>query len=359
MPKRPVTFDRKESAMKRTLIVTSISLILVFFVSAAPYAWADDHQMEQYNRSAAKTNAPLLSHFSLCKKLANKKKMEGPVDETVRFSTKDKQFYFYTRWKNVHGRHQLKVAIYNPHGNLFDIRKFDFKDQGPSWSVARQYYISSAPASHTPGKWRCNIFMDDTLAASKVFSIGDPDKQHPISTVTQQTPAIGVVRFEYNRSDGSPKKEKFAKRLSEHISQRLVADFPAYRIILPWQIHQDFEITSQMNLDSGVDGVIQSPLLQNVIKSHNIKALVVGSMDLQVLDLLDKSNPEDYLNHHIYLIDIEQKRLIKKVFAPFLIYRRNYKDSKSGTIIDASNEVYKQFIKKCRADIEQVMASAP
>lgn len=354
--------------MKQGAITSISSILLLLFVMAAPAIQASDqpasfpkgdHHWQQYNRKAAQTNAPLLSYFSLCKDLKYKKKLDGPVDETDTFSTDDKQFYFFTRWKNMDGRHHLRVAIYSPRSGLFDVRKFTFNGKGPNWKVARFYFIRNAPPSRIPGKWRCDIFMDGILAASKTFSIGDPGTQYPASHITPETPAIGVVLFEYNQSDGKPMKKKYAWRLSELIGQSLVADFPAYRIVLPSQIHHEFEITSSISLRNGIDGVLHAPLFDNLIKSNNIKLLLVGSTDLEALNGLKPPKVQTYIDNYIYLIDAKQKKLIGKVYEPYYIYFKDFKERNNETIVEMSNAVYKKFIKKSRADIEQAMAKTP
>jgi hypothetical protein len=188
----------------------------------------------EYNKQAEQEGKPLLMYVVTAKELS-RTRPEEPKDIQDTFSLEDERVYIYTRWTNIKGRPRYHLKIYDPRGSVFHEAARAYRFGTERWNLWDTLYIKGWAAARLPGKWRAEIYMDDSLAMRKEFVIGPETHRYEPRVIKADAPTIGVhpyfVDSETSHRDNST-------LLPLYISQMLMFDFDKYRVVMPFLLRE-------------------------------------------------------------------------------------------------------------------------
>lgn len=182
--------------------------------------------------------------------------------------------------------------------------------------------------------------MDGVLAARKKIVIGSEDIEYEQLSLGKEVPAIGVFQFLPKGRKGT----KFKWRLPNFVARMFTIDFPNYRVIFPRTLRNEVAMPSG-KLEDVVNGLMESEMFNDVIRNHNIRVLIAGS----VYD--DGYIGQDKISE-IVIIDAKSKSITKKLSIRWASFRDM---SFSSLYTGLCNHVYKNIIKKTKDDIDSIL----
>ena len=189
-------------------------------------------EWKEYNRQAEAKDAPLLKYVVTAKGITPTSPRHAKEIQDI-FAAQDERLYVFSRWVNVQGSPIYKIRIYDPRGILFRERTSKYRHSTGKWILWSSLYIRGWAAARLPGKWKAEIYMNDTLAIKKEFVIGSESYRYDQKVRKGGSKRIGVYPYFVN---ADPSSTRHTERFPLYISQMLTVDFDDSQVIMSWPL---------------------------------------------------------------------------------------------------------------------------
>lgn len=313
-------------------VETAPKVILPVTGSPITPEWAE------YNKQAEIKGAPLLMYAVTAKELSQTTKPEEPRQIQDTFSLEDERLYVYTRWSNVHAKPRYEVKFYDPRGSLFLEWDRAYTFATGIWNVWTFLRIKGWPATRLPGKWRAEIFMDDSLALRNEFVIGSETHRYEQTVLRADAPTIGVHPYFI---DAETSGRENSTLLPLYISQMLMVDFDKYRVVTPFQLRREIgrPVAKYAAYGSVIREELRSPYSQwiSVAQKYKMDLLIAGAVH-------DPATLGEQKEATVYLISTRTREA--KEIKAFYTSRRAFDRTGGEVIANFYQEIYNQIVKQ-------------
>jgi len=109
--------------------------------------------------------------FVVCKGVDERQERWVPIDVTDSFRTTDEKIYLFIDVENVKGPITVVFKVFDPQGELFAQRSFDWKEGSWNWIQA---YMWLEVAKMTLGEWSAEAHANDQLISTLKFTLIPP-----------------------------------------------------------------------------------------------------------------------------------------------------------------------------------------
>ena len=109
--------------------------------------------------------------FVACKGVDESQERWVPIDVTDSFATTDEKIYLFIDVENVKGPITATFKVFDPQGQLFAQRSFDWKEGSWNWIQA---YMWLEVAKMAPGEWSAEAYANDQLISTLKFTLIPP-----------------------------------------------------------------------------------------------------------------------------------------------------------------------------------------
>lgn len=293
----------------------------------------------EYNKQAEIKGAPLLMYAVTAKELSQKTKPEEPRQIQDTFSLDDERVYVYTRWSNVQGKPRYEAKFYDPRGSVFFEWDRVYTFATGDWHVWTYLGIKGWPVTRLPGKWRAEIFMDDSLALRKEFVIGSETHRYVPTVLKADAPTIAVHPY-FIDSETSGREN--STLLPVYISQMLMVQFDKYRVVTPFQLRREMgrPVAKYAAYGSVIKEELKSPYSQWISVAQKYKAdlLIAGAVH-------DPATLGEQKQATVYLISTKTREAkeIKASYTPRRAFDRTGGEVIANFYQEISNQIVKQL----------------
>jgi len=294
-------------------------------------------EWKEYNRQAEAKDAPLLKYVVTAKGMTPTSPRHAKEIQD-NFAAQDERLYVFSRWVNVHGRPIYKIRIYDPRGILFREHTSSYRHSTGKWILWSTLYIRGWAAARLPGKWKAEIYMNDTLAIKKEFVIGSESYRYDQKVRKGGSKRIGVYPYFVN---ADPSSTRHTVRFPLYISQMLTVDFDDSQVIMSWQLQK--EVTRPTLKYKQVRDYFSQELnspdseLNGLVKKFNLDLLIAGRV-------FDAGYYGEEKEATLYLINTKSKQI--REIKSFFTSSRGWERTGLQVRANFYKDVYAELLKK-------------